>query len=161
MDDKKKLFDIDSEDVFFDIITNSFTKYKNEKTKSVELLLFIIMGLNHLSEWIAPGYKPYTYSKKENKPITEQQKFSKAVYDTGEHKIIRKICNKSKHITPSVNNTSSSHELSFDEWPDVDEVRDFDNGPVTSYKVDDRDITEIIEKLILFYQTEWFNDRNK
>jgi len=142
-----QIIDINSEEYFFAIIKNSFIKYKNEKNKSVELLLFIIMGLNHLNEWITPGYAPFTKSGNINVPKTKYEQFSNDVYLTNEHRIIREICSKSKQMEPSLN-TSTSHTMSFD---------DVDNGPVTCYTVDGMDIEEIIEKLILFYQTRWFN----
>jgi hypothetical protein len=155
VDVNKKLFDINSEEIFFEIIKNSFIKYKTEKDKSIELLLFIIMGLNHLREWIAPGYAPFTHNGNINVPKTRYEQFSNDVYITHEYKIVRKICNKSKHLKCS--STLSNHTLSSDESPNVDEVGNCDNGLIASYMVDDRDITEIIEKLILIYQTGWFN----
>lgn len=151
----KNLLDINSEEGFFEIIKNSFKKYKNEKDKSIEILLFIIMGLNHLREWIAPGYAPFTHNGNINVPKTRYEQFSNDVYITNEHKIIREICNKSKHLKS--NGTSSDHALPSDKSITIDEIINFDNRLAVSYMVDDRDITDIIEKLIFFYQTGWFN----
>lgn len=150
----KKLLDINSEEDFFEIIKNSFKRYKNEKDKSIEILLFIIMGLNHLREWIAPGYAPFTHNGNINVPKTRYEQFSNDVYITNEHKILREICNKSKHLKSS---STSSDALPSGESLNFDEVINSANGLVVSYSVDDRDITDIIEKLILFYQTGWFN----
>ena len=47
-------FDISSPDIF-QAIKKSINEL-DEKFKSTEKLMFIIMGLNHLREWIAPGY---------------------------------------------------------------------------------------------------------
>ncbi|SFL88143.1 hypothetical protein [Pelosinus propionicus] len=146
----KKIIDMNSEEDFFEILKTSFIKYKTENNKSIELLLFIIMGLSHLNEWIAPGYAPFTKNGNINVPKTKYEQFSNDVYLTNEHKIVREICNKAKRIESSVKPLISCTRS-------LDGATDFDNGLVTSYTVDGRDITEIMEKLIRFYQTRWFN----
>ncbi len=127
---ENQTIDINSEEYFFEIIKSSFIKYKDEKNKSVERLLFIVMGLNHLNEWIAPGYAPFTKNGKINVPKTKYEQFSNDVYLNNEHRIVREICSKSKQMESRAN--------------------------TPCYMVDGRDIEEIIEKLILFYQTRWF-----
>ena len=46
----------------FDIVEQKFGRYRSDSTKSAEDLILIIMIVNHLREWIAPGFKK-TYDK--------------------------------------------------------------------------------------------------
>lgn len=52
------MFDLNTaEDLFF-YIQDSMKKYLANKHKNVSDVFFLIMALNHLREWIAPGYHP-------------------------------------------------------------------------------------------------------
>ena len=43
-----------------------------------------------------------------------------------------------------------------DEYPEIDSVFDFDNGPPLGYLVDGRDLFDIIAVVLSYYQTEWY-----
>ena len=107
------------------------------------------MGLNHLREWIAPAYDHRAAPKK------PEEKFFQDIWDVPSFKIINAVCNRTKHMNPGPV-TTSSYGIPFDDWPDIDSVRDFDLGPVSGYFVDGRDFTRIIEDVIAFYRTKWF-----
>jgi hypothetical protein len=86
------IFDLNTPLDFFNSIRQIIKRYKSNKVKDIEELLYIIMGLNHLREWIAPGYdlqKP---------PKIPEETFSRAIYNTPSHETIRLLCNHSKHI---------------------------------------------------------------
>lgn len=47
------------------------------------------------------------------------------------------------------------YESRIDHWPDVDSVR-ADHGFPTAYSVDDRDVLDVIQVVIAFYDKHWF-----
>lgn len=152
------IFDIYSPEEFFYSINTAWTNYKKGKQKSVEILLYVIMGLTHLREWIAPGYNPqYKLVKKLWEfPSTDAERFSKAIYNDASFEIIRGLCNRTKHLKQMKANTSSDHDVSFDDWSDIDAVRNWDKGPASAYSIDGIDVINIIDKVIDFYRREWF-----
>ncbi|MCG2813259.1 MAG: hypothetical protein L6245_01120, partial [Thermodesulfovibrionales bacterium] len=122
------IFDIYSPEEFFYSINNAWKNYRRDKQKSVEILLYVIMGLNHLREWIAPGYNPKCKSGNKcwETPSTDAERFSKAIYNNASFKIIRSLCNRTKHLKQMKANTSSNHDVPFDDWSDIDAVRNWD-----------------------------------
>jgi hypothetical protein len=163
MHEKNIIFDIYSPEEFICSINKTWENYKRDKQKSVESLLYVIMGLNHLREWIAPGYNLQykTGNKYWKTPANDAESFSKAIYNNNSFKIIRNLCNKTKHLKQMKVYTLSYHEVPFDDWSDIDAVRNWDKGPASAYFVDDINIIDIIDKVIGFYQTEWFKKRIK
>lgn len=146
------IFDIKTSEAFFHSIKTSFDKYKKSKEKNIESLLYIIMGLNHLREWIAPGYN-------HEDPVAIMRKaFYNSIWSENSFQIIRCLCNRSKHLNETERNTSASHNRPFDEWTDINSVRDFDRGPATDYFVDDKNIIEVVDAVVKFYETNWFDN---
>lgn len=161
MNNTNGVFDIYSPEEFFYSITNALENYKRAKQKSIEILLFTLMGLNHLREWIAPGYNPqYKCGKKHWKtPSTDAERFSKVIYDNASFKIIRSLCNRTKHLKRIEMNTYSNHDVPLDDWSDIDAVRNFDKGPASDYFVDGTNIIKIIDEVIDSYRKEWFEKK--
>jgi hypothetical protein len=148
----RKIFNLNSKDLFF-YIQVSMKKYKNSKAKNIEQLFFIIMSLNHIREWIAPGYK-HTY-----KPINVEQEFYNDIYELQEFKTIQDLCNGIKHLGSS-KNTEAQYGLKIDDWDAMfDDVKSFDDGPPSKFTVDGMDIENVLDKVIDFYSREWF-DKN-
>ena len=52
------VFDFGDAKAFFDSIVRVYNQYKRGFAKSTEDVLFVIMGLNHLREWISPAFNP-------------------------------------------------------------------------------------------------------
>src|SRR3546814_16688684 len=77
------------------------------------------MGLNHLREWIAPGYSFDNKKRLLPEPRNDAQAFSKEIYECLEHKIVRELCNQTKHLGKEIQ-TSTSHEALFDDVEDFD-----------------------------------------
>lgn len=48
------------------------------------------------------------------------------------------------------------YESKIDDWPDVDSVKNFDQGVPTAFSVDDHDVQDVIDSVIKFYETRWF-----
>ncbi len=153
------IFDINSEKGLFFLINRTMKRYSGEREKDAAELLFLIMALNHLREWIAPGY-----SKNRNgnwpTPNNDGERFSQDIYDKcPEFETIRKLCNRSKHLKEIPQITDSEHNTTVDEWKDFDSVSNIDKGPATNYFVDDKNVIDIINTVINFYNTEWFEKK--
>lgn len=149
------IFDINNAEELFFHIDRTMKDYCAEKEKDAVKLLFLIMALNHLREWIAPGYKPDRHN---NWPATDtpEKQFSKNIYiNCTAFETIRKLCNKSKHITRNPR-TDSEYGLPIDDWKDFDSVKDVDKGPAKNYFVNGENVINIMKKVINFYETEWF-----
>jgi hypothetical protein len=156
------IFDIYSPEEFFYSINIAWKKYKRDKQKSIEILLYVIMGLNHLREWIAPQYNP-EYKCGHicwKTPTNDAERFSKTIYENASFEIIRRLCNKTKHLEKKGKVTTSSvHDLLIDDYSDVDAVRDWDRGPASAYFVDGINVINIVDEVLNFYQTEWFGKK--
>lgn len=144
-----KIFDLKSSEDFFGSVLRLYDRYQRSNEKNVEDLLYVIMGLNHLREWIAPGYTPNDH------PSKPEEAFSKEIYNLPSFTIVRFLCNRTKHMKKVIA-TTSLHDIPFDEWENIDAVRDFDRGPASQYLVDGRDVIEIIDDVISFYRDKWF-----
>jgi hypothetical protein len=144
------IFDLDTPAEFFGTVRRIYDRYQSNAAKDIEDLLYVLMGLNHLREWIAPGYN---HKNQANRP---EEKFYNEIWNTASFKIVNSLCNRTKHLNTVRETTSSSHNLLFDDWPDIDAVRNFDLGPASKYLVDGKDVTEIIDDVIAFYKKKWF-----
>ncbi len=154
-------FDINSAKDLFSLIKITMKDFCNKEEKDAAKLLFLIMALNHLREWIAPGYKP----NNGNWPPanTPEKRFSQNIYvNCPEFDTIRELCNKTKHFREKRNPkiTHSEHNPLVDDWKDFDSVKSVDKGPVMNYFVDGENVINIMGAVINFYNTEWF-ERNK
>ncbi|MGR3301247.1 MAG: hypothetical protein ACUZ8I_01970 [Candidatus Scalindua sp.] len=152
------IFDIKTPKDLFFYINRAMKDYCGENEKDAIKLLFLIMALNHLREWIAPGYNK---DSRGNWPPanTAEKQFSKDIYELPVFDTIRKLCNKSKHVNRDPR-TGSMHTLNIDEWKDFDSVASVDKGPATNYFVYGENVIDIINTVIDFYKTEWF-ERNE
>ena len=154
------IFDINSAGSLFFLINRTMERYSGEQEKDVTELLFLIMALNHLREWIAPGYGR---DQDGNWPIPRNNgdQFFLDIYNKcPEFQIINKLCNSTKHFRQITQNTHSEHGLPINEWSGkIDDVADFDKGPAINYFVDDENVIDIINTVIDFYKTEWFEKK--
>ena len=149
------MFDVTTPNDLFFHACRTMEHFENRRTKKISDLFFLIMALNHLREWIAPGYK-----KDENGmwplPLNPQQKFFLSIWDLPEFRTINGICNGTKHFISKHKATSAEYGLNFDDWDNIDDIQNFDNGPPKAFKVDDIDIEPVLRKIIEFYSTNWF-----
>lgn len=139
---------------FFDQIEIVYRRLAQPGAKTVSDVFFVVFGLNHLREWIVPGYK-YT-KKKPSPPKTHEENFYVHIFCASpEYKTIKEVCNGLKHVRTS-SSTSAQHGLLIDEWPDTDGVSEFDKGQPSGFSIDGSDIVPVLGKVIEFYRT-WFN----
>lgn len=149
---KQGMFHLKSAEDFFYCINVTLQRYEHSQVKQIEDLMFLLMGLNHLREWIAPGYK---YDKK-IPPSTPEQKFFVKVHETPEFKAINELCNGTKHL----NNAPPTHSnggLNIDEWPDFDSVVSVNDGPPTGFYYNGEEVGELLRRLAEYYRNEWFS----
>jgi hypothetical protein len=146
------IFDLNTPSQFFDSIRRILDRYKSSNAKDIEDLLYVLMGLNHLREWISPGYDPF-----KRQPQNPQEHFYNAIWENHSFKKIKALCNRTKHLQPISEKTSSTHGIPLDDWPNVDAVRNFDLGPPSNYFVDGENVIEVIDEIVRFYQDNWFN----
>ena len=119
-------------------------------------VLLIIFALNHLREWIAPDYNR---SRSGQWKVTQKpsELFSREVYDLDSHKVIRQLCNGSKHLSKL--DTGVAGSLPIDDWPAIDSVGNFDDGPPTVHLVNgelvDDHINRLLGRYALWFSGQW------
>lgn len=148
------MFDIKTPDDYLHHIKRAIEKYKLDTNKKIERLFFVLTGLNHLREWIAPHY---FYDKS---AVNNEQKFYNKIYELKDFKTINNICNGIKHLQSQKNELYVQYDLSVDEWDDVDSIQNVDLGSASDFYVNDKNIIEIIDNVLIFYENEWFG-KNK
>jgi hypothetical protein len=75
----KGIWDINSEEDFFLSIKRVYQRNKSGKAKSIEDLLYVIMGLNHLREWIAHIPKREKGLKRDTQPHDYERNFCEEI----------------------------------------------------------------------------------
>ena len=146
-------YDIESAEQLFGLlkaVAESFTSGRGRRTQD---LLFLVFGLTHLREWIAPGYDP------KRPPATPEETFYQKIFELREFNVLRDLCIRSKHMSPSEGVMGTLYGADIDDWPDIDSVTDFDRGPPIAYSVDGDDVDDIIRAVIRFYDENWFDKR--
>lgn len=143
-------FDLSSPDIFFQVIKKAAAELKESQFKSTSKLMFVIMGLNHLREWIAPGCDFRTEAR------TSAEQFFNEIFALEEFKMVNGLCNHSKHLKVSQGPLVHIQCNSIDHWPEIDSVENLDLGPPTDHFIGDRDIQDIIARVIEYYETKWF-----
>lgn len=108
------MFNLNTPSDYFFHIENAIKSYQGKSNKSIQELFFIINGLNHLSEWIAPRYD-YNI-----KPRTPNEIFFNNIWSLSEFRTINKLCNGVKHLNEKLPKTHANFGLPFDKWDDID-----------------------------------------
>src|SRR5712691_10155374 len=85
-------FDVNSPAQFFRSLTRTAERLQNRKVKETDRLIYLIMGLVHLREWIAPGYD------RQSRPSFPGEHFYNAIYELPDFKLLQALCNRSKHM---------------------------------------------------------------
>lgn len=148
-----KLFNVTSPKDFLDSIVRTRRKYESKKTKYIEDVLFMFLGLNHLREWIAPGY-----DHKSPKTTRAHQFYHDIFNNLAEFKIIKSICNHSKHRSTLNYEITTIYSDIISDWDDLASVKTLSEGVPISHFVDGKNIIQIIDPVIDFYKSEWFDD---
>jgi hypothetical protein len=144
-------YDIESAEQLFGLLKATARTFSASRGKSTKDLLFLVFGLTHLREWIAPGYDP------KNPPSSPEEQFFQQIFKLEEFNVLRGLCIRSKHMRADVEATGALYGANIDDWPDVDAVTDFDRGAPLAYFVDGKDVEDVIPVVIKFYEDNWFN----
>ena len=149
--ENKGIFNLASAEDFFLSLKIALAKYRKSTVKELEVALFLVMGANHLREWIAPG------CDHKNTRENAAEKFYVDIYDD-DFKLVNQLCNRSKHLRKIGARTGFEGGLNIDEWPDsVDDlIGGFDQGPPTAFLVNEQDIGDVLERILNRYEKEWF-----
>lgn len=157
--ENKGIFNLASAEDFFLSLKIALVKYRKSTVKELEVALFLVMGVNHLREWIAPDYdpRPDGRGRPKNTPKNAAERFYVAIFD-GDFKLVNQLCNRSKHLKKIDARTGLEGGLNIDEWPDsVDDlIGGFDQGPPTAFLVNEQDIGDVLERILNRYEKEWF-----
>nr|MBI3611909.1 hypothetical protein [Nitrospirota bacterium] len=143
-------FDLESADHLFGLLKVVANPFMSSRAKRTQDLLFLVFGLTHLREWIAPGYDPA------RAPATGEEQFYQEIFRLEEFKILQSLCNRSKHMSATDGAMGALYTSKIDDWSDFDSVTSFDRGFPTAYFVDGRDVEDVIRAVIKFYENEWF-----
>jgi hypothetical protein len=146
-------YDIESAEQLFGLLKASAGTFSASRGKRTQDLLFLVFGLTHLREWIAPGYDP------SNPPQTPEEHFFQKIFKLEEFNVLRALCNRSKHMTQTVAAMGALYGSNIDDWPDMDAVTDFDRGAPLAYFVDGRDVEDVIPVVIKYYEDNWFQKK--
>lgn len=149
--DTSGLFGINSPREMLGQIKIALHEYKRFPAKDAELVLFVLMGLNHLCEWIAP------VMLRKSAPNDPRSKFYKDIHAIRDFLEVKDLCNRSKHLSSAKpTSVEYSGEVSFDDVHGLfDPYGDFDAGPPTQYNVDGADVVLLCERVLLYYDS-WF-----
>jgi hypothetical protein len=147
-----QIFDIESPQDLFDLVERRFKLYCEAVDKSPEDILFVIMIVNHLREWIAPDYNPRNGNWQ--KADSPEKYFSQKVYKDINFDVIRNLCNGTKHANKAPN-TSIEYEPNIFAWKSVFAVRHIFRGVPLSYLVDGQPIESYVKPVMEMYR-EWF-----
>ena len=138
-------------------LEDALQRYRDSRIKRIEDVFFLVMGANHLREWIAPGYSPKFRDGLPSSPAdTEAKKFYIRIFDNADFQIVRNVCNRAKHLSMQCEPTCCTGGLPIDEWDSIDNVVDFDKGPPTGFFVDETEIGGVLQRLLEEYRRDWF-----
>ena len=144
--------DFDVPEQLFAALERTFQCYLTSPVKVIEEALFLVLGLAHLREWIAPGFKG------KRKPRIPAERFSEALYSLESYRILLDVANHAKHQNTNHDLTiTSTHYDNIDEWPDFDSANSMDAGPVAEYWIGKRKLADIFEETLRFYRDHWFS----
>lgn len=162
LSENEGIFHLTSARDFYCCLDIALQRYQKARSKRIEDIFFLVMGANHLREWIAPGYDPEFKNKIPiPPPKTAEQKFYLVLFEDKDFKIVKKLCNRAKHLKPRHREPSYSYsnssDLCIDDWDCmIDDVPNWDEGPPAGFFVDGEEVGAILHRLLNKYRDDWF-----
>lgn len=147
-------FDIESAKDLFEVVEQRFERYRSDSTKSAEDLILIVMIVNHLREWIAPGFKKNRKTGTWPVANSEAEKISRKIYEHPDFGSIRALCNGTKHAS-TVKKAETQYEGNIFAWPNLLAVKNIFRGVPVSHSVDGKPIDALISPIMEMYR-DWF-----
>lgn len=149
--DSPGFLDLDMPQQLFAVLCTAFARYEADKAKRIDDVFLLVLGLTHLREWIAPGFKG------KQAPRNPAERFSEALWSHESYRTLVHIANHAKHqFRDEKLIIRSVHYDLVDDWPDVDRANSTDAGPVKDYFVDDHDLCDLFHETLAFYRDHWF-----
>ena len=153
--DSPGFLDLDMPQQLFQVLKRSLLFYASAKAKRIDDALLLVFGLAHLREWIAPGF---TGQRAKRGPRNPAERFSAALHQLPSYQLLRNLANHAKHqFRDESLAVRSVHYVNIDDWPDIDRVNSFDDGPVMDYFVGEHDLVDLFEEVMTFYDDRWFS----
>ena len=147
-------YDIESPQQLFNLLRIAAKDFALSKGKRTQDLLFLVFGLTHLREWIAPDYDP------QKPPVRPEELFYQEIFSLREFNILRALCNRTKHMEVSESAMGALYGAKIDDWPEISSITNIGRGPPIAYFVDGHDVEDIIRIVISKYE-EWFQRVDK
>ena len=148
------LFEIRDASAFFVVVKGAFEEFLSTNAKKPAQLLLLILGLAHLREWIAPGFK------RTAPPKNQAEEFVTRLWENPDYQTVVLLANHAKHqrrMALPETQTTRYVEMMDDRDTPIDSWLDFDDGPTSSYEYGDRDLEDIFSALMDFYEKGWFS----
>lgn len=132
------LFDIESAEGLYKLLAPAAKTFLAAPAKRTEDLLFLIFGLTHLREWIAPNYSA------ECPPRTPEERFSDELNRLTSYQLLKDLCNRSKHMRKQVAMGPLRRK-----------------AETVAYFVEGRDVDDVLRDVLTHYETKWFSRANR
>ncbi|MCI0400058.1 MAG: hypothetical protein L0Y67_03915 [Gammaproteobacteria bacterium] len=145
-------FNVESADQLFGLLKTVASSLATSEEKRTEDFLLLIFGLTHLREWIAPDY-----DWKERGPVTPEEHFFQDIYKFDEFKLLKALCNCSKHMCVTDHAMGALYKSVKDTASSGNSVSKSDRRLV-GYFADGKDVEDVIRAVIKFYEEKWFRN---
>lgn len=150
--DSPGFLDLDVPDQLFHVLIAAFSRYEADQAKRIDDVFLLVLGLAHLREWIAPGFKG------QRTPRNPAERFSEKLYQHEPYRILLYLANHAKHQFRDDNLVIRSvHYDKVDDWSEFERANSVDDGPVRDYFVGDHDLCDLFHEVLAFYRDHWFS----
>lgn len=149
-----EIFGIQSPSHLFSEIDTALSEFRTAKGTTFRNLFFLLSGLNHLREWIAPGY---VHTNPANTP--SQVFFNSIYHSCPEWKLVNSLCNGLKHFDPTTHSKSNNASPLLADFPTMSGVTSLAHGHPQKFTVEGRDAIEILEAVRHYYAKNWFEQQ--
>lgn len=151
-----EIFGIQSPTHLLSEVDTALSEFQTPEGTTFRNLFFLLSALNHLREWIAPGY---SYKDPANTP---GEVFFNSIYDNcSEWRLVNSLCNGLKHFDPiKCSQTSDNASSLLSDWHTMAGVTSLAHGHPQKFTVEGRDAIEILEGVRNYYATNWFEKQS-
>ena len=151
--DSPGFLNLEDPEQLFRVLIRAFGRYESARTKQIDDVFLLVLGLTHLREWIAPGFKG------QHDPRNPAERFSKSLFENESYRLVLQLANHAKHqfrdehlVVKSIHypRPESWTEFESASWDDNDEL-------VKEYLVGDRNLCDVFDEVLCFCRDHWFS----
>ena len=146
-----KMFGIQSPTHLLSEIDTALAEFRTAKGTTFRNLFFLLSGLNHLREWIAPGYSHKDPADTPNKVF-----YNSIYHHCPEWKLVNSLCNGLKHFDPYPYSTSDNASKLLVNFNSLSGVTSLEHGHPQKFTVKGRDAIDILAAARNYYEKNWF-----